>query len=74
MVITFKGSNNEEDGALEKQDCTDEIKDEKSIDKKESLKNRSSIKECSVGDEQVSTFKSADTGVGNGNEETADIP
>jgi len=71
MVITFKGSNNEEDGTFEKQECADEIKDEKSIDRKESLKNRSSIKECSIGDEQVSTFKS---GVGSGNEETARIP
>jgi len=58
-MVNFKRSNNEED---EKKELGDVIKDEK-LNEKENLK--SSIKECSTSDEQVSTFKSADTNGGN---------
>ena len=67
IVMAFKGSSAEKDDAKE---CNGVIKDEKSVVEKENLKNKSSIKECSAGDEQVSTFKSANAEVGNGIEET----
>jgi len=64
-MMNFKRSNNEED---EKKELADVVKDEK-LNEKENLK--SSIKECSTSDEQVSTFKSADNS--DGNEETTVI-
>jgi len=49
---------------------TDEIKEKKSKVKKENVKNKSSIKDCSASDEQVSMFKAE---VGN-EEKTLIIP
>jgi len=71
-VMASKGSSTEKDDAQEHKDV---IKDEKSFVEKKNPRNKSSMKECSTGDEQVSTFKSANTKakVGNGNKETAFI-
>ena len=63
MVLTFKGSSNEDNVASLKKKRINEIKDDKSI--VESVT------------EQVSTFKGADTEAGlkrNGNEEATLVP
>ncbi|XP_065906698.1 uncharacterized protein [Dysidea avara] len=72
-ILTFSSAEEGSTG-LEKQECTDETKDKKSTVENENMKNESSIKEYSGFDEQVSTFKTVDTEVGNGNEDTTLIP
>ena len=70
---TILTPSNEIGGAgLEKQESTDEIKDNKSVIKKEDLNNNSSIKELSDYADETSTFRSDETKVEvieNGNKE-----